>query len=132
MKYSGKTNFEFYLERFKNKISNEILPLDQVKPEDEYLFDYEEIILQVEGSSYFSPGSFGGAPENSYPAEGDTDIISVIGPDQKSWEEKLTEEERERILTMIEEKVQNQDYDDESDYDDEPFDYGDWVDNSQF
>lgn len=96
MKYSGKTSFEFEIER-----------------------DDDTILLQVEGSSYFAPGKRFGRPEDCYPDEGDTEITSVTGPDQQDWEAQLTPEEREKILTMIAEQVQDQEPDYNEDGDDE-------------
>lgn len=123
MKYSGSVSFEFYIERYKNKISNELKTLDKVHPEDEYLYDYEEITLYVKGSSFFTPGKFYGVPENCYPDEGNTEIQSVIGPFEEDWEDKLTAEERERIICMIVEQVQEQDpsYDEDGDDEDSCF-----------
>lgn len=108
MNYSGTTSFEFYIERYKNKISNELKTLDKVHPEDEYLFDLEEITIQVTGSSFFTQGHTFDAPEHCYPDEGNTEIQSVIGPDQLRWDDKLTKEEREKIIQMIADKVQEQ------------------------
>lgn len=106
MSYSGKTSFEFYIERYKNKITGEVVTT--IHQKDEYLFDYEEITLKVEGSSCFYSGKYFGNPETCYPDDGNTEIESVTGPDQLDWEDKLTASERERILTMVDEQVQDQ------------------------
>lgn len=101
MNYSGKTSFEFEIER-----------------------DESTILLQVEGNSYFAAGKYFRLPENCYPDEGNTEITFVTGPDQLDWEDKLTASERERIITMIGEQVQDQDEPCNED-DDEPFSFED-------
>jgi len=118
MKYSGSASFEFYIERFKNKVTGEVVT--DISPKDEYLFDYEEITLHVRGSSFFTSGKLSGFPETSYPDEGDVEIFSVSGPDGKDWEDKLTASERERILTMVDEQVQDQEPDFNEDDEDPP------------
>lgn len=125
--YSGSASFEYEIERYKDKMSGELVTHDKVSPDDdEFEFEYQTITLQVEGRSYFTPGKYYGPPENCYPDEGDTEIESVVGPDGKDWESKLTNEERESILTMINEEVQNQEPDFD-DYDDEPsYDFEDY------
>jgi hypothetical protein len=118
MNYSGKVNFEFEIERYKNKVSGELVT--DITTDNEYLFDYELILLQVEGSSFFASGKYFGKPENCYPDEGDTEITSVTGPDQLDWEDKLTASERERIIQMISDQVQDQEPDYNEDDDDPP------------
>jgi hypothetical protein len=127
--YSGTASFEFEIERYKDKESGELLTHEKVNPDDDgFEFEYQTFTLQVEGRSYFAPGRCYGPPENCYPDEGETEIESVLGPDGKDWEDKLTSEERESILTMIDEQVQDQEPDvDEDDYDDDDrFDFGDF------
>lgn len=124
MKYSGLVSFEFYIERYINKISGEPKLLDQVHPEDEYMFDYEEITLYVKGSSFFTPGNRFGRPEDRSPDEGDTEIQSVVDSFQEDWEDKLTADERKRIIQMIDERVQEQEPDLNEDDEDPPsFDF---------
>ncbi len=125
--YSGTASFEFEIERYKDKESGELVTHDKVPvSDDDFEFEYQTITLQVEGSSYFTPGKYHGLPENCYPDEGDTEIESVIGPDGKDWESRLTNEEREAILNMIAEEAQNQEPDyDEDDYDDS-YDFEDY------
>lgn len=122
MNYSGNVSFEFEIERYKNKVSGVFVT--DVNPDNEYLFDYELILLQVKGNSHFTSGRYHGAPESCYPDEGDTEIESVTGPDQLDWEDKLTASERERIMTMIVEQIQDQDEPCNED-DDEPFSFQD-------
>jgi hypothetical protein len=118
MKYSGSVSFEFYIERFKNKVTGEVVT--DILPKDDYLFDNEEITLQVDGSSFFSSGRSFGRPEDCCPDEGDTEITSVTGPDQLDWEDKLTISERERVLQMISDQVQDQEPDYNEDDEDPP------------
>lgn len=119
MKYSGNISFEFYIERYKNKITGEVVT--DVLPKDEYLFDYEEVTLQIKGSSFFAPGNTFGRPEDSYPDEGNTEIESVIGPDQLDWEDKLTAKEREGIIQTIIYQVSSQEPDYNEDDEDSCF-----------
>jgi len=126
MNYSGSTSFEFEIERYKDRESGELLPHSKVPVDDDgFEFDYQTITLHVEGRSYFTAGRFYGPPENCYPDEGETEIESVTGPDNKSWEDQLTDEERESIISQIEERIQDQDGDYEPDYDDS-YDYEDY------
>ena len=106
--YSGNTSFDFEIERYKDK-SGELLTSDKVEDQDEY--DYETICLTVEGRSSYTPGKTFGLPENCYPDDGEIEILSVTGPDNKDWEDKLTEKEREDVLNAIDEKVRECDYD---------------------
>jgi hypothetical protein len=99
MSYSGKASFEFEIER-----------------------DDDVILLQVEGTSYYTEGKRFGKPEDCCPDDGNTEITSVTGPDQKDWEDKLTPSERERIMIKINEEVQDQDEPCNED-DDEPFSF---------
>ena len=127
--YSGSTKLDFEIERFKDKESGELL-IDDKSDQEEFECEYQLITLKVEGSSYFQPGKYTGPWEDSYPDEGDTEITSVIGPDNKDWTDKLTSEERDTLVSLIEASVKDQDgrdyepdddrYDD--DYDDS-YDY---------
>lgn len=103
--YSGETSFDFEIERYRDNQTDQFLvePLN----DDEVRFTYTLINLQVEGRSYFQPGRYHGPPENCYPDEGDTEITSVIGPDGNDWESKLTEKEKDSIIEMIQENVQD-------------------------
>lgn len=80
--YSGKTKFEFQVER-----------------------DDKLISLTVEGNSSFQYGRYSGPPEDSYPDEGETEITSIVGPDNENWSNKITDEEADVILEMIQDKV---------------------------
>ena len=121
--YSGSTSFDFEIERFKDRDSDNLVTPDGAKPVlDDLEYDYQLITLKVKGNSYFTPGRTYGPPEDSYPDEGDTEIESVVGPDGKDWQDKLTKEEEDQIMQMIAERVASNDpEDEEDDYDD--FDY---------
>ncbi len=104
MSYSGTTNFEFEIERYKDKDTGELRTYEQCSGDD-FEDEYTIIALMVEGSSYFQQGKCFGPPENCYPDEGEIEIISIMGPDGKDWEDKLTEDERESILQQIDQNV---------------------------
>lgn len=80
--YSGKTKFQFQIER-----------------------DDKLITLTVEGQSCFQPGRYFGPPEMCYPDEGETEITSVVGPNNEDWSDKISDEEAEIVLEMIQDKV---------------------------
>lgn len=124
--YNGKTTIDFHINRIKDLQSDEYrLMREGDDPERE-----EELELEIEGRSYFQAGRSYGPPENCYPDEGETEILSI------SWRGKpfpweLTEDERERAEEMICNSVQEDDgpdpdYDDfdDYDYDDKDADYG--------
>ena len=109
--YNGETSFEFEIERAKNIDTGEIATLDS-KEANEWCggaTDYVTLTLQVEGRAYFQRGRTSGLPENCYPDEGEVEIKTVIGPDGKDWEGQLTDDERENILSMIDDQVQSDD-----------------------
>jgi hypothetical protein len=114
--YSGKTEFEFEIERVQNIHTKEYFPLDSDL--DSASFTYATINLMIKGSSYYSRGRYYGPPENCYPDEGETEFESAIGPDGEDWKDKLTGSEQDTIMEMIEENVQEgMDDSDPSDYD---------------
>ena len=129
MGYSGNTEFDFEIERYENRSTGELLPLDEVESKMksfgfddealELLYEYKVITLSVSGSSYYQEGRSYGLPENCYPDEGDTEITAVIGPDGKDWHSLLTASEVESALEMIQDEVsQGGDYEPDDDYDD--------------
>lgn len=93
MSYSGKCSFQFPIERGD-----------------------QEIILTVKGQSYFQEGKKYGPIENSYPDEGETEILSILDKDGNSWEEDLSKKELEEITRQIEEEVSSDDEEDPDDY----------------
>lgn len=120
--YSGTTEFDWELERVKDPATGELRAIN----DDDGDLEYEYFTIKVEGRSYFAPGRLYGPPENCYPDEGETEILSVTGPDGKDWEDKLTSDEKEKILDHISEKVsEDDDGPDPDDY------YNDYVDDDR-
>jgi hypothetical protein len=101
MNYSGSTKFNY--------------PIYRNTPDD----TEAEIVLQVVGRSYFAQGRNAMDPDDSYPDEGDTEIISILGPDNKDWEDQLSMIEKTQIIEMITENVASGD----DDYDPTDRDY---------
>jgi len=124
--YNGKTTIDFHINRIKD------LQTDQYRlmREDDDPDREEELELQIEGRSYFTPGKYWGPYENSYPDEGETEILSITW-NGKEFPWDLTKEEKEQAEDMICNAVQDQDepdppsddYDDYDDRDYEPYDY---------
>jgi len=105
MGYSGETSFEFEIERYKSRETGVLFAHDSVPTDDDFEYEYQIILLQVEGRSYFESGRSYGPPENCYPDEGETEITIVKGPDGKDWEDQLTESEKDSIIESIQERV---------------------------
>ena len=101
MKYSVEPSFSFEIERYKNKTSNEYITLDKLNGNEE-LYEYTTINLDIEGKFFFCSGKLSGPPEDCYPSESDTEIISVIDDDGNDWYNLLTENEVNNILMEIE------------------------------
>lgn len=124
-KYSGSASFDFEIERYKSKATGELVTEDKIPIEsEEEDYEYQIITLHVSGNSYYVPAYTSGLPENCYPAEGDTEITFVEGPDGKDWSDQLSKSETNSIIEMIEEHASDggepdyDDYDDRNDYDD--------------
>lgn len=112
--YSGTASFEFEVERYQSRESGKlyaIIPGTEqavnIMEDDGFEYEYVTLKLDVEGRSYYQPGRLYGPPEDCYPDEGETEITAVIGPDGKDWEDQLTTEERDMILSMIQENAQD-------------------------
>lgn len=103
--YSGTTSFHFEVERYRDKDSGQLITSDQFMEDNGLEYEYLLINLMIEGQSYYSPGRTYGPPEDCYPPESDTEIISVVDEDGKDWEDNLTDSEREFILQEIEDRV---------------------------
>jgi hypothetical protein len=119
MSYSGTASFEFEIERYLDRESGNLVTFDKVPVDDDgFEFEYKLFTLHVDGTSYSMDGRSYGPPEDCYPDEGDTEIECVMGPDGKDWEDKLTDEEKRSIISLIEEKLEicEPDYDNEHDY----------------
>ncbi len=112
-KYSGTTSFSFEVERYRNIFTDELLSLDQINQIEsengsdyiDSIFKYELISLNVEGSSFFSPGKYYGEPYDCYQDEHETEIISVTDQNNLDFELSLTKSERESLLETIENNV---------------------------
>lgn len=102
--YSGHVEFDFSIERFKNLKTGELIPANKVaESEEESMFEYQTINLEIQGRAYFSPGSTSGHPDDSYPEESDSEIIAAFDSSGKEWSNFLTKEETQYILDeMIE------------------------------
>ncbi len=132
MGYSGTADFDFEIERYREKATGKLFTLDKIEEElsamgfdnddIDLCYEYQVITLAVEGRSYFQEGRFYGPPENCYPDEGETEIVGVIGPDGKDWQSVLTSSEVDSITDMIADyaadSCEEPDYDD-YDYDDD-------------
>lgn len=116
MNFSGTVNFDFEIERYRDRDTNELVTYnDSIHWDDEnFEFIYETISLNIIGHSSYQAGRSYGPPEDCDPSEGDTQIESALGPDGKDWTSKLTAEELSSILLEIQEGVMpDDDYDDD-------------------
>lgn len=107
--YSGNAWFDFEIERYKDKESGTLIAFDTITNED-LEYEYQIIILKVEGRAYYTPGRTYGSIENCYPSENEIDIKNVIGPDGKDWKDKLTKDEIESILNQIQDIISSNDH----------------------
>lgn len=125
-RYSGTADIEFVVERYRHPISLNIMSEEDGDDETDS-YEHIEVTLNVEGSSYFTPGRYSGPPENCYPDEGETEITSVVDDKGNDWMNLLTDSEKERIKELIIEAVQESDDDDydgdSDDYDDSSVDF---------
>lgn len=103
--YSGTATIDFDIERYRNIMTGNLVHPDKVNDLNEFLYEYVTHTLTIEGRSYYQPGRLYGPPEDCYPDEGETEIMSVIGPDGKNWEDQLSDGEKELILELIQENV---------------------------
>lgn len=87
MNYSGTTKFIYNHECIIDNIES-IVP------------------LSVKGRAYYQAGNYNALPENSYPDEGDVEILSITGPDNKDWYDLISSDEEKEILEIIKEQVQ--------------------------
>lgn len=114
MGYNGKATIDFHINRIKDLQTDQYrLFQDGDDPDRE-----EELTLEIEGRSYYAEGRTWGPPENCYPDEGETEILSVMWKGKPfPWE--LTKEETEMAEEMICNAVQDDDGPDPDDYDDD-------------
>lgn len=66
--------------------------------------ELEEILLTITGKSYYTPAKTYGEPEDCYPEEGETEIISIMRG-KEVWNGELTSDETERVEEEIREEV---------------------------
>jgi len=104
-KYSSTISFEIEIERIKSRESGLLFSIDSIPSYDDFEYDYVIITLQVEGRYYFAAGRSYGFFDNCYPDESETEITLVNGPDDKDWEDQLTEAEKDYIINSIKERV---------------------------
>jgi hypothetical protein len=109
--YSGYATIEFPIERIKDLTTDEYRP---IKDGDD-LSRSEELVLTITGRSYFYPGKFYGPPEECYPDEGDTEIISITW-NGKPFPWDLTPEEEEAVLEQISSEVSEDEGPDPDEY----------------
>lgn len=120
MNYKGKTTIDFVINRIKD-LNNDQYRLFQ---DGDDVDREEELVLNIEGRSYYNEGRSFGLLENCYPPEGETEILSIKWKGRDfPWE--LTEEETKEAEEQIAQAVQDNDSGPESDdyYDDDYNDY---------
>ena len=119
-KCGGSSSFSFQLERYKDKETGEFYDESEIN-DIENDFEFESVYLNVEvsGSATFTPGKYTGPWEESYPSEVETEIESVLGPNNEDWSNRLSSGETEAIEEKLVDNVLDNDCDyDERDYDD--------------
>lgn len=107
-KYSGTASFEYSIGRYFDPDSKKLISSEDLSEDDGIEYEYQDITLDIDGESYYSPGKTSGSPDSCYPPSGETDITSAIGPDGKDWQDLLTKRERDDILQYIEDEVRDQ------------------------
>ena len=126
--YSGDAEFEFGVDRYRDKETGELFTEEFLKNlEDDFEYEYINIVLFVEGHSHYYPAKYGKYPEDSEPADSDTEIESVTDANGNDWYNKLTRSEKDFIIERIAELAQDSsyDYDPSNDYYDDPAYYQD-------
>ncbi len=99
--YTGSAIIEFPIERIKDLTTDQY----RVVTDNDDFDRIEELVLKIEGNSYFSPGRYYGPPESSYPDEGHTEICSITW-NGKAFPWELTKHEEERAIDQLTEQVQ--------------------------
>lgn len=98
-------SFDFEIERYQDKDTNEYLSNVPEGTDDDFEHDLVYIILEVKGSGYYSPGKYHAAPEDCYPDDLSAEIDSVVDDQGNDWYDKLTKNEissiMEKLQTMI-------------------------------
>lgn len=125
--YNNKTQFEFQIERLKDKdgkfVDEGKLPANF----NESDYEYKTISIQINGRAFFQAGNLSGLPEDCYPDESEVEIISALGPNKEDWQDRLSSSEYQDILSIIEEKCSSDDSDQGSDPDHD-YDYDQYDD----
>jgi len=128
--YSGSCEFEFKIERYiqknsnENNISKKYFIENELEPDIDY--DIEIISLNISGNGYYYPGVYHAEPENCYPDESDLEIDSVTDSDGNDWYYLLTATEIDSITSIISENISSNDcdqYERDEDY------YNDYYDD---
>ena len=120
--YKGYATISFPIERVKDPVTGAWRELKNDDPEE---IEIKELVLSIEGYSYYDPGQCSGPPEKCYPPEGETSIVQITAPDGKTWsEDDLTEDEISCILQDIEIAVEKT-----ADYGRDPDDFYDRDDD---
>lgn len=101
--YQGECDFTFSVERFKDADGRLYSEDDVDLPEDG--IELLSITLYVHGTAYYIPARLGADPDDSYPSEGEDDIVSVVDKDGNDWFEMLTSHEIQDISEKISDKV---------------------------
>ncbi len=106
--YSGSVDFQFEVERLKDKSTNQLIPISKDFNFSEENPNYEYLLIQldVEGESYYTPARTYGPPESCSPSEGSTEILSIEDESGGDWLDKLTADERDRVIELIQQYVQ--------------------------
>lgn len=117
--YKGSATVQLHVQRIKD-LDTDQYRMVQDDDDDERV---EELELEVIGTSYFTPGRLSGPPEDCYPDEGETEILTVT-LNSKAFLGDLSKDETQEAESLISEAVQEDDgpasepdYD-EPDYDD--------------
>lgn len=109
--YSGSATFNFTVERIQDKISGEYYLEEELEDvsssEFESKFEFTSVELEVTGNSWYVPGEYSRLPEDCYPDEGDTEVESVIGPDDTDWYDQLTSKEIQEMYSELEERCKD-------------------------
>lgn len=103
--WSGSGSFTYSIERFlDNQTGNYLTEPELPENFDEERYEYTSVELTVTGSGYYTPARLYGPPEDCYPSDGELEIESIIGPDDKEWSLLITELEKDSI------EIEFQDY----------------------
>jgi len=101
----GTVTFNFEVERYRDRDSGQLMPLDKFIEDSGMTYDYLTLNLLVEGRSYsFQERSYG-PPEDCFPSENETEILSVLDEHGKDFQDQLTPEERDFLLSEISYRV---------------------------